>query len=206
MGASFGAEEEYLTLDDMVAKFSLDHLNPAPARVNFEKLDHYNGLAIRQMDAADLAARLAPFFQQAGLEAEPDDLLPIVPILRERIVTLDDAVAMAGFFFRPPPRPAAEDLQVKGLTPAQSLVAVSRARALLESLPAEQWAHEALEARLRALADELGVKAGQLFSLLRVAVTGQTVSPPLMETMAILGRARTLESVRYAEGVVRPQA
>jgi glutamyl-tRNA synthetase len=199
MGASFGAEEEYLTVDDMTAKFSLDHLNPAPARVNFEKLDHYNGLAIRQMDAADLAGRLAPFFQHAGLEVEPGDLRPIVPIIRERIVTLDDAVAMAGFFFRPPPRPGAGDLQVKGLTPDQCRVALSRAREVLESLPAERWTHATLEAQLRALADELSVKAGQLFSLLRTAVTGQTVSPPLMETMAILGRERSLESVRYAE-------
>jgi glutamyl-tRNA synthetase len=203
MGASFGPEDDYLTLDEMIEKFSLDHLNPAAARVNFEKLDHYNGLALRQMDAADLAARLAPFFHQAGLEVEPSDLLPIVPIIRERIVTLDDGVSMAGFFFRPPPRPAAEELQAKGLTPGQSLVALSRARAVVESLPPGQFTHEGLEAPLRALADELGLKAGQLFGLLRVAVTGQTVSPPLMESMVILGRDRTLASLRVAEDTLR---
>ena len=203
MGASFGPDENFLTLDDMVAQFSLDHLNPAAARVNFDKLDHFNGLALRRLDEGDLARRLLPFFHQAGLEPAEDELRRIVPIIRERITTLDDGVAMAGFFFRPPPRPSAEDLQVKGLTPAQSLEAVRRARQVLEGLPESDYTHTAIEAPLRALAGELGVKAGQLFSLLRVAVTGQTVSPPLMESMVILGRERTLGSVRYAEGVLR---
>lgn len=203
MGASFGPEEDFLTVDEMIEKFSLDHLNPAPARVNFDKLDHYNGMALRRLDDADLAQRLLPFFHQAGLEPEVADLLPIVPIIRERIVTLDDGVAMAGFFFRPPPTPSAADLQVKGLTPAQSLAALTRAREVIEQVPPSDFTHAGLEGPLRALADELGIKAGQLFSLLRTAVTGQVVSPPLMESMVILGRDRTLASVRYAEDQLR---
>lgn len=203
MGASFGPEEDFLTLNEMVASFSLDHLNPAPARVNFDKLDHFNGVAIRRLDADDLARRLVPFFHQAGLPVTTRDLLPIVPIIRERIVTLDDGVTMAGFFFRPPPQPSASDLQAKGLTAAQCLEAVARARAALEAVPEHEFKHEPLESRLRALADELSVKPGQIFGLLRTAVTGQTVSPPLMESMAILGRERTLGSVRYAEEVLR---
>jgi glutamyl-tRNA synthetase len=206
MGASFGPDETFLTLDDMIQQFSLDHLNPAAARVNFDKLDHFNGLALRRMDEADLARRLLPFFHQAGLEADEADLRRIVPIIRERITTLDDAVAMAGFFFRPPPRPAAADLQVKGLSPAQSLAAVHRAGQVLESLPESDFTHTAIEAPLRALADELGLKAGQLFGLLRMAVTGQSVSPPLMESMVILGQARTLSSVRYAGAVLQQEA
>jgi glutamyl-tRNA synthetase len=203
MGASFGAEEEFLTLDDMVQRFSLDHLNPAPARMNFDKLDHYNGVALRRMDEADLARRSLPFFERAGLEADEAQLRQIVPIIRERIVTLDDAVEMAGFFFRPPPQPAAAELIVKGLTPPQCLEAAGRARQVLERLPESEFTHSGIEAPLRAVAEQLGVKPGQLFSILRTAVTGQTVSPPLMESMVILGRERTLGSVRYAEARLR---
>ncbi len=203
MGASFGPDESFLTREDMIAKFSLDHLNPAPARVNYDKLDHYNGLALRRMAVDDLARRLRPFFERAGLAPDDDKLRQIVPIIQERIVTLDDAVEMAGFFFRPPPQPTAADLLVKGLTPAQCLEGLTRARALLESLPETEFTHTGLEAPLRALADTLGLKPGQLFGSLRTAVTGQTVSPPLMESMVILGRERTVESVRWAEARLR---
>ncbi len=149
---------------------------------------------------------LKPFLEKAGLEPDDETLRRIVPIVQGRMVTLDDVADMAGFFFRPPPQPAAEALVAKGLTPAQSLEALSRARASLESLPEAEFTHEALEERLRALADALSVKAGQLFGLLRLAVTGQAVSPPLFETMAILGRQRTLASVALAEQQLRALA
>ena len=203
MGASFGPDENFLTVEDMIEKFSLDHLNPAPARVNYDKLDHYNGLVLRRLAADDLARRIRPFFEKAGLTPDDDQLRRIVPIIQERIVTLDDAVEMAGFFFRPPPQPGAADLAVKGLTPAQCLDALGRARQVLEDLPATEFTHAELETRLRALADALGQKPGQLFGLLRTAVTGQTVSPPLMESMVILGRERTVGSVRWAEARLR---
>jgi glutamyl-tRNA synthetase len=86
--------------------------------------------------------------------------------------------------------PTPEDLVAKGLTPAESRAALARARATLAGLGA--FDHTTTEPALRALADELGVKPGQLFGILRVAATGQTVSPPLFETLALLGRETTL--------------
>src|SRR6185503_21343024 len=124
MGASFGAEETLLSMDELIARFSLDHLSASAARVNFEKLDHFNGLYLRQMAAPELAELIKPFFQRAGLEPDDATLLKVVPIIQERIVTLADAVEMAGFFFRPAPRPAPESLVAKGLTPAKSLEAL----------------------------------------------------------------------------------
>ncbi len=201
MGASFGADEQVLTMPEMIQKFSLDHLNPAPARVNFEKLDHFNGLFLRQLSAADLSARIKPFFAKAGVATDDATLLRIVPIIQERIVTLGDAVEMAGFFFRPDVTPPAADLVAKGLTPAQSLDALQRAHAIIRALP--DFQHTTLEPPLRALADEMKLKPGQLFGILRVAVTGQTVSPPLFESMEIVGREQALARLARGEELLQ---
>jgi glutamyl-tRNA synthetase len=201
MGASFGAEEELLTLDEMVQRFSLDHLNPSAARVNFDKLDDFNGKWIRRLSADDLAARIKPFFEKAGLAPDDAALRRIAPLIQERLVTLDDAVVFAGFFFRADVRPTPDDLIAKGLTREQSLNALIRARALLESLP--ELAHAAVEPPMRALADELQMKPGPLFGILRAAVTGQAVSPPLFECMEIVGREAVLARLARAEEMLK---
>ena len=189
MGASFGDDEEVLSLAAMCERFRLDRLNTAPARVNYEKLDHFNGLYLRRLPPAELAGLIEPYFAAAGLSTSRPALEQIAPLIQERIVTLPDAVAMAGFFFRAEIAPAPEELVAKGLSAAESLAALARARATLAALPA--FDHATTEPPLRALAEELGMKPGQLFGILRVAVTGQTVSPPLFETLAILGRETT---------------
>jgi glutamyl-tRNA synthetase len=198
MGASFGAEETLLSMAEMTERFSLDHLTPSAARVNFEKLDHFNGLYLRRLASDDLAARVRPFLEQAGLHPDADTLRRIAPLIQERIVTLDDAVDMAGFFFRPAPLPAAADFSVKGLTQDQCRAALGQALALLRTIPADGFTHAALEPPFRALAEQLGLKPGQLFGLLRVAVTGQSVSPPLFESMVIIGQEQCLARVALA--------
>ena len=200
MGASFGAEERLLSMDELIAGFDLDHLTPSPARVNFDKLDYFNGVYLRQLEQDDLARRLKPFFERAGFAPGDERLRRIVPLVKPRIVTLDDAVELAGFFFRPPPNVAPADLVAKGLTPAQSLDALRLAHKFIAAVPEDDFSPEALETPLRDLAAELGMKPGQLFGILRMAVTGQSVSPPLFETMAVLGRAATLERLELAIG------
>jgi glutamyl-tRNA synthetase len=197
MGVSFGPDEKLLSMEEMVADFDLGHLTPSAARVNFEKLDHFNGAFIRKMSPQAIAAYVKPAFAKAALEADDATLVRIAPLIRERLVTLDDAVDMAGFFFRPEVTPPPQDLVAKGLTPAQSQAALARAHAILAGQP-EPWTHAALEEPLRALADELGYKPGQLFGILRSAVTGQTVSPPLFECMVVIGRAKALERTSKA--------
>jgi glutamyl-tRNA synthetase len=198
MGASFGSEERLLARDELIAGFDLDHLTPSPARVNYDKLDYFNGVYLRGLDRDDLAGRLQPFFERAGFALKLDQIRPIVPLIQPRIVTLDDAVELAGFFFRPPPSLAAPDLVAKGLTETQSLNALQLARDIIAAVPADGFAPEPLETPLRELAEELRLKAGQLFGILRMAVTGQSVSPPLFETMVVLGRPATLERLDLA--------
>ncbi|MBL8057580.1 MAG: glutamate--tRNA ligase [Anaerolineales bacterium] len=202
MGASFGAEEELLSLDEMAARFDLGNLNPSAARVNFEKLDDFNGKWIRRLAVDDLAGRVRPFFEKAGLHPDPDTLRRVTPLFQPRIVTLDDAVEMAGFFFRPAVSPRPEDLLIKGQTPEQSRAALQAARTGLAAVP--EWQHAALEAPMRALAESLGLKAGQFFGVLRAAVTGQSVSPPLFECMEVVGRETTLARLAQAEALVGP--
>jgi glutamyl-tRNA synthetase len=185
MGWSFDDHTEFFTLPDLIQAFSLEKLNPSPAAVNFTKLDHFNGLHIRALSPAALTDRLQEVFMRAGVAADEGTLARVTPIVQERIRTLDEAVDMAGFFFEAFQPPPIEDLVGNGMTRADSAEAARRSLAVISEHPSLE--HEALEAALRGLADELGLKAGQLFGMLRMAVTGQTVSPPLIETMAILG-------------------
>ncbi|HSF81478.1 MAG TPA: glutamate--tRNA ligase [Anaerolineales bacterium] len=196
MGWSYDDRTEFFTLPDLVEKFSLDKLNASPAAMNYSKLDHFNGLHIRSLAADDLARRAKPFLQSAGLSVADQKLAQVVPIIQERIVTLDDIVPMAGFFFQESVSPNPQDLVGKNMSPVESVEAARRAYQLLSSLP--EISHETAEEPLRLLADELGLKAGQLFGILRVAVTGQPVSPPLFESMHIIGKASVLERLQNA--------
>jgi glutamyl-tRNA synthetase len=196
MGWSYDDHTEFFTMDDLIQKFSLDKLNPSPAAINYTKLDHFNGLHIRDLEVTDLARRVKPYFEHAGYEVDDKKLLKVAPIIQERMITLDEAPAMAGFFFRRDVTPLATDLIGAKLTPAESATAAQKAYDLLASLP--EITLESAEPPMRALAEQLGLSAGQLFGILRVAVTGQKVSPPLFESMAIIGKEKVLERLKAA--------
>lgn len=196
MGWSFDDHTEIFTLPDLVEKFTLERLNPSPAAINFTKLDHFNGVHIRNLEVQDLAARLKPYFVQAGYAVD-DELLPrIVPLIQERLTVLTDAPEVAGFFFRENVQPDPVDLLAKGLTAEQSADVARRIYQILSGLP--QITIAEAEPPMRVLVEELGLSAGQVFGILRVAVTGQKVSPPLFESMELIPRDRILERVRRA--------
>jgi len=184
MGWSYDDRTELFPMNELVDKFSLAKLTPSPAAVNFTKLDHFNGVYIRGLSNTDLAQRVQPCFARAGLKTDGARLERIAPLIRERIRTLEESVEMAGFFFRGDVRPPDGLLPGKGLQPAQAAVAARRALQMIEASAAFD---DNLETSLRALAEELGLSAGDLFGLLRLAVTGQPVSPPLLESMDLIG-------------------
>lgn len=196
MGWSYDDHTELFTIPDLIEKFSLEHLNPAPAAINFTKLDHFNGLHIRSLAAADLAERIKPFLEAGGYSVEDEKLLRIIPLIQVRLVTLDDAVDFAGFFFKAEVDPPVENLIGKNLSAAQSALAAQRAYDLLADLP--EIGPASAEEPLRSLAESLGLNAGQFFGILRVAVTGQTVSPPLLESMEIIGKTTVLQRIKHA--------
>ncbi|HEX7556713.1 MAG TPA: glutamate--tRNA ligase family protein, partial [Leptolinea sp.] len=157
MGWSFDDHTEFFSLEDLVEKFSLDRLNPSPAAINFSKLDHFNGLHIRNLTVEDFSRRIKPFFESAGLKTDDATLLKIAPIIQERVATLDESPEIAGFFFRPTVEPTVEDLTAKGLTASQSADAARKSLAVLEA--ATEMTPAAAEPPMRALVEELGLSS-----------------------------------------------
>jgi glutamyl-tRNA synthetase len=196
MGWSYDDRTEFFTMGDLIEKFDLDRLNPAPAAINFTKLDHFNGLHIRNLAASDLADRMRPFFQKVGYAIDEQTLLKVAPLVQPRIVTLEDAPVMGGFFFEDEVYPDPAELVGERMTPAESAEALRQAYDVLASLP--EITRETAEEPVRSLAEVLGLSAGQLFAVLRTAVTGKTVTPPLFESMAVIGRETVLRRIENA--------
>ena len=197
MGWSYDDRTEFFSLDDLIEKFSLDRLNPSPAAINFAKFDHFNGLHIRNLNIPDLANRLRPFFEARGYLVDDDRLLKIAPIIQERLVTLDDAPHIAGFFFQDRINsPSPEDLTAKGLSQKESAAVARQLLILLEAQP--EMTTNLVEPAMRNLVEQLGLSAGQAFGILRSAVTGQKVSPPLFESMEIIGKQKVIERLHSA--------
>lgn len=190
------AEDDVMTLDQMIERFSIDHLTPSPAAINFQKLDHFNGTHIRLLATEDLARRIKPYLTDAGLEVDNDTLLKVVPLIRERLVTLDDCISFAGFFFEETVEPKPEELIAKGLDAQQSADVARKTYDILASLP--DLSHQTAEPPMREFVEKSGLSANQAFGILRVAVTGQKISPPLFESMEIIGREKTLERLQKA--------
>lgn len=201
MGWSYDDHTEIFSLSDLVEKFSLEKLNPSPAAINFTKFDYFNGYYIRSLSVPELAKRIKPFLTAAGYQVDDDRLEKIVPIIQERLNTLDDSVEMAGFFFKDEVVPAGEDLVAKGLSPAESAELAEQALEIIRSLP-ELTVHQA-EQPLRALVERSGKTPQQVFGIIRVAVTGQRVSPPLFESMEIIGKETVIKRMENAVAVLK---
>jgi glutamyl-tRNA synthetase len=196
MGWSFDDHTEFFTMPELIEKFSMDRLNPAPAAINLTKFDHFNGLHIRNLAKSDLAKRVKPFFSKAGYTVDDHKLERIVPIIQERLGGLGDAPQIAGFFFDENVHPDPQTLIGKNMSPDESAKAMQRVLDVIQT--ASEFSPAVIEPPLRALVVELGLNAGQLFGIIRSAVTGQTVSPPLFESMEIIGREITIQRIQNA--------
>jgi len=200
LGWSYDGETDMLGRDELIAAFSLDRVGTAPARYDEERLLWLNGVYIRRLSLEGLTARALPFLERpAAAGGLPDSVARpldrayatrVLALEQERLKTLDQAPDLTAFFFTKRPTYDASDLLAKRMTREQTLEGLRRAHDLLERLP--DWSAAALEPPLRALVEELGLKPIQLFTAIRVAVTGRTISPPLFETMEALGRQTAL--------------
>jgi glutamyl-tRNA synthetase len=206
LGWSPGENRESFTLAEMAAEFDLSRVNKNAAQFDVRKLEAINGDKIRALDPADFVARITPFLQRAGLVADPPTaaqrqlVTAAAPLIQERISRLTEAVGMLGFLLV-----SDADFSVDADDAAKSLTADSErvlqaAEATLAG--AEPWAADAIEAALKhALLDELDLKARVAFAPVRVAVTGRRISPPLYESIELLGRDRTLARLEHAIGL-----
>ena len=196
MGWSLDDHQEDFTIADLQQAFSLEGLNPSPATVDFSKLDYFQGKHMRHLSAGEVAAGMKPYLQHTGLDPDDATLLRIVPLIQERLITFEDAPKWVGFFFSPNVSPDPADLVAKKLSRSESLDALQHVYASLDALSSME--REPVEQTLRSLSDKLGIKLGQLLSPVRVAVSGQRVSPPLFETLEILGKQVTLQRIKNA--------
>lgn len=196
MGWSYDDHTEFFSMADLIGKFSLEKLNPSPAAINFSKLDHFNKLHIRELSDGELAARLQPFFTRAGIPAGAETLEEIAPIVKERLTTLDDAVEMAKFFFEPQVHYDSGRILMEGCTSQETLAIGKQILAALEAI--QEWNTETLDPSMRKLMEEEGKQPRQFFGFLREAISGQKVSPPLFESMQILGKAVVLQRLQNA--------
>ncbi|HEX5838243.1 MAG TPA: glutamate--tRNA ligase [Anaerolineales bacterium] len=194
------AEDDVMTLGQMTERFSIDNLTPSPAAINFQKLDHFNGTHIRLLTTEDLAGRIKPYLTGAGLEVQNETLLKVTPLIRERLVTLDDSLTFASFFFKESVEPEPQDLVAKGLDARQSAAIARNSLEILSPLP--DVSHSVAEPPMREYVERSGFNAGQVFGILRAAVTGQKVSPPLFESMEIIGREKVLQRLKHAINIL----
>jgi len=203
MGWGAGETEDVLTMFEMIDKFDIRKLNASPAAINFNKLDYFNGEHIRRLSIDDLAARVKPYFVNEGLVVDEQKLLKIIPIIRERLVTLDDCLPFAAWFFKDSVDFTKEDLIAKNRTAAETYEMGVEILDILEGLP--EISHTVAEEPLRSYVEKKQLAPNQVFGFLRIAVSGQKVSPPLFESMEIVGKKIVLERVKQALSVLNQE-
>jgi glutamyl-tRNA synthetase len=196
VGWSYDDKTEIFSREELIRYFDLSGVNSSPARFSYERLEWMNGYYIRQLDPDSLAQQAVPFMTQSGFDVAAADMRPIVPLVQERLKTLGDVVERTDFFFQDELEYDAALLVGNKMTAAESLAALQRTREVLAVLPG--FEAENMEIPMRELVGELGLKAGQLFGIVRVAVTGKKVAPPLFDTMEVLGQPRCLGRVDRA--------
>jgi glutamyl-tRNA synthetase len=208
LGWSAKNDREKLSRDELVELFSLDGINRSNATINFTDEEPFDPKAlwlnaehIRALDIDDLVQQLMPYAHQAGFNnATPEKLRAIAPLIRERVRLLSEVGTAADFFFTEPQSYDPAELIPKKGDAALAERALRKAKEVLATV--SDFDHATLDTALRAAADELEVKAGQMFQPVRVAVCGRKNAPPLFETLEVLGRDTVLTRIEFALGIV----
>jgi glutamyl-tRNA synthetase len=201
LGWSLDDKTELMSRQELVQNFSLERIGRTGAIFNREKLDWMNGVYIRNLTAEEFFAAVQPYLmmdEAAGkaLIADEEYVRDILPLIQERAKKLADVPRLTRFFFELQLDLDLETLIVAGMDRQSTRKALEVVRERLEKL--EPFDANSLEALLRPLATELGLKTGQLFGTLRVTATGETAAPPLFQTMAVLGKERCLRRIEAA--------
>ena len=199
LGWSPGDDRENVSMKELTELFTVEKVHSSPARFDMKKLEAINGDKIRALPLEEFAKWTIPFLKKAAVIEGSDDEIALVmkalPLIQERIVKLDEAPALLKFLFvknfavDPEAAPKIADSAAKDI--------LKRSLKDLESL--DSWSHESIEAALRAsLIEELGLKPRIAFTALRIATTGSTISPPLFESMELLGKQACLDRITSA--------
>ena len=200
LGWSLSADEDIFTREQLIEAFDVHNVLSNPARFDIKKAEAINGTHVRMLEAEDFRDRLIPYLQANELvgdeltERQQEILAEAAPLVQERITLLGEAPEMLEFLFRADSEivPAADAL--KGL-PENTAEILDAGIAALESAP--EWTAESIQDALKsALVEGLGIKPRHAFGPIRTAVSGKRISPPLFESMVILGKESSLARVR----------
>jgi glutamyl-tRNA synthetase len=187
LGWSYDDKTEFMTIPELIERFTLERVGASAAVFDFQKLDHFNGVYLRALSPDEYGNRLVEYLSDQGYDWDESVVRATVPLVQEKIAKLSEYPEFAGFLYGDvEPDPSLLDGQV--LEQAE--------RALAE---VEPFTTEAIEQSLRALAEQLELKPREAFQPIRVAVTGSKVSPGLFESIELLGRERTLDRIRRAQ-------
>jgi glutamyl-tRNA synthetase len=197
-GWSLDDKTDIISREDLIKHFSLERVSKTPAIFNHEKLKWMNGVYIRKLAPEDFAQYCRHFLNKAFLESsmKADYVRRVLPLVQERVKLLAEVPQLTHYFFSDKLEYDANLLINKGMTGESTRRMLLVASERLEKIPA--FDEQSLETLLRPLAEELGLKAGQLFGALRTAVSGETATPPLFQMMAVLGRERCLGRITGA--------
>lgn len=202
LGWSLDDKTEIMSVEEIIRNFSLERISKTAAVFNMNKLQWMNGVYIRNLSPQSFAERSLPFVEQ-GLPPEvkrPVDvnyLRAIAPLIQERTKTLSEVPPQVDFFFTDS-LDCDPAMLVGKLEKAQAAAVLQKTITVLKSV--SEWKTEPMENAVRPLVEEMGMKAGPFFGVLRVAVTGRTASPPLFQTMEVLGREKCLSRLESAAG------
>ncbi|HUG16541.1 MAG TPA: glutamate--tRNA ligase [Thermomicrobiales bacterium] len=197
-------QEVFPTVDELLGKFDLWRVNPSPSRFSYDKVLWFNQHYINHIiELDDLTRRCMPWLRRAGLVGDAPEgsaahahAREAIALIKDKMKLLGEAPDLTRFFFTDVDEYDAASLIQKNTEPANVVLALQRARDIVSATGVDDEA--AIEEQLRALAGELGLKAGQLFMPIRVAVTGRTASPGLFETLRVVGQQRTVERLDAA--------
>jgi glutamyl-tRNA synthetase len=208
LGWSIAEDRDIFSMEEMVEAFDVTRVSANPARFDVKKAEAINAAHLRGLPIDEFVAAVVPFLAKAGLVADPPTrdedrvLRAIAPLAQERMVVLSEAVGLLGFLFvdKVEIDPAAAEKQLSGPEAVEVLDAASAALSALTD-----WSAPVIEEALKtALVDGLGRKPRQAFGPVRVAISGRTVSPPLYESIELLGRERTLARLAAARAIAAP--
>ena len=200
MGWSYDDHTELFGMQDLVEKFSLEKLNPSPAAINFSKLDHFNKEHIKKLSNKDLAARVYPFFIDKGLTPDKAKLEAIAPAINERLTTLDDAVELCKFLFNEIAIPEQTALVIDEKNLSETKKIANDVQDLLSNL--SDWDASGIDTVMKKYMEDSQLSARQVLGFLREAIAGQKVTPPLFESMAVLGKSTCVERIQRAIEVI----
>jgi len=200
LGWSLDDKTEIMSCDEIVKNFTIERVSKTAAVFNLAKLEWMNGMYIRNLSAQEFSDRCRPFVERAlpaGVKRPIDAeyLMHITPLVQERAKLLSEVPSLVDFFFTDGLEYESGLLTGK-LEKGQASEVLKVTLQALESI--REWHAADLESVVRPLADGLGLKAGPFFGVLRVAVTGRTASPPLFDTMEVLGRERCMARLQAA--------